>query len=386
MEKLYPSAKAELQQNSVSPFVISIPQSAISEMEKIVSCMFKWSRMKGDISEVSESFSMKKVPQNDCVLMAYDFHIDLEGRPHLIEINTNASGFLVMDLIYKTHGIKTSALEKLKDSFFEEWKLFSHSEQPPLHTCIMDENISHQKMKYEFFMYHDLMKKWGWSNEVIESSCLKVDDKGFLRTPDHTKIDFIYNRLTDFYFEKHFELKLAYENQKVCFSPHPQEYFRLADKNNIVLWSQILHSEGGLESSGFRPAAAFLNFLKKDSLDFQFLKKHIPKTFILNLDSKEQLWKQRKKLFFKPLTGYGGRGAYRGSSITKSKWDSFNTGLAQEYIPPLKWRDPESSVEWKTDIRAYVYKDQIQMIGGRAYQGQLTNFQTPRGGFCCVIS
>jgi len=56
----------------------------------------------------------------------------------------------------------------------------------------------------------------------------------------------------------------------------------------------------------------------------------------------------------------------------------------QEYIPPAIWKDPVSQEEWKFDIRAYVYRDQIQLLGGRIYKGQVTNFQNFFGGFCLV--
>jgi len=42
-------------------------------------------------------------------------------------------------------------------------------------------------------------------------------------------------------------------------------------------------------------------------------------------------------------------------------------------------------VDFKLDLRHYVYKGQTQLISARLYQGQTTNFRTPGGGFAQVI-
>ena len=42
-------------------------------------------------------------------------------------------------------------------------------------------------------------------------------------------------------------------------------------------------------------------------------------------------------------------------------------------------------VDFKLDLRHYVYKGQTQLISARLYQGQTTNFRTPGGGFAQVL-
>ena len=47
--------------------------------------------------------------------------------------------------------------------------------------------------------------------------------------------------------------------------------------------------------------------------------------------------------------------------------------------------DPRSVLaNWKFDLRFYVYEDKIQLTCARIYQGQVTNFSSPMGGFTLV--
>jgi hypothetical protein len=43
--------------------------------------------------------------------------------------------------------------------------------------------------------------------------------------------------------------------------------------------------------------------------------------------------------------------------------------------------------EMKFDVRAYAYRDEVLLLGARAYEGQVTNLRTPGGGFSaiCVV-
>jgi hypothetical protein len=38
----------------------------------------------------------------------------------------------------------------------------------------------------------------------------------------------------------------------------------------------------------------------------------------------------------------------------------------------------------KFDVRAYAYRDQPLFLGARVYQGQVTNFRSPGGGFSAI--
>ena len=43
-----------------------------------------------------------------------------------------------------------------------------------------------------------------------------------------------------------------------------------------------------------------------------------------------------------------------------------------------------SGEEYKFDLRFYVYRDALQLMVARVYQGQVTNLRTPGGGFAAV--
>ena len=358
LKQLYPSAPVIEEQllKCVSPFIIQIPSSALAQMKSTVKIIDQWC-CKNPPANAPETAKTKI--KNRAVLTAYDFHLDEQNTPRLIEINTNASGFLVTDLIHKSHGLHTLSLESLKQSFSEEWRLFSGSSSPPLYTAIVDENIDSQKMKFEFFMYKDLMNTWRWNNEVLDVKNLKINHKDKLINSKNTEIDFIYNRLTDFYLKNQPLLKQAYKKQTACFSPNPKEYFNLADKRNLCRlyeWSKNTNH----------------HLLQKTLIPSQLL------------EDTQNAWENKKTLFFKPLESYGGKGSYRGKTITKKKFSEIKNYIVQEYTPPKIWKDPVHQDYWKFDIRVYVYQNQIQLIGSRIYKGQVTNFQNTFGGFCLV--
>ena len=369
MKELYPSAplEKEVLKKTVSPFCIPLDLSFREKIKNTVKNVFLWSRLHPpENHQFTPSFS--KV-NHYSVLMAYDFHITPAGRLKLIEINTNASGFLVVDLIEKARGVSSKALNTLKASFFNEQRLFHKSCLPgkaPKNSIILDENIEQQKMNFEFFMYQDLMRSWSWPAQVVDVKEVKTSPEGRLIDSKGQEIDFVYNRLTDFYFEKWKHILQAYQNKRTVFSPHPGEYARLADKKNLCRLSDFV----------------FGRTEKVKEIDLNLLKTVVLKTDFLK--SKKLAWKNKKNLFFKPLQGYGGKSAYKGKSLSKKKLLELENCIIQEYAPPMKYKTLQPPEEWKLDIRAYAYQDQVQLIGGRIYKGQLTNFKNPGGGFCSI--
>src|SRR6185369_9668521 len=98
--------------------------------------------------------------RNESVLMAYDFHTDESGGCHLVEVNTNASGFLFSSLMEMAHLADGTAkgefepLARLRASFENEIKLWGGNPQS-FTLAISDEDIPEQKMLAEFLMYKD---------------------------------------------------------------------------------------------------------------------------------------------------------------------------------------------------------------------------------------
>ena len=384
LKKEYPNTYHFLREDSWSPvfFSESVPLSskAYEQMEQVVQSLFQLKNTEDyqqNLSQDAPETAFKKQTL-DSVLMAYDFHIDEKGIPKLIEVNTNASAFLLVNSFYQFQNRPyKEAKESLKHSFGSEWGKFKKKEEntqqkeagektqskPPTKTVLIDENILDQKMRMEFFMYKDFFKSIDWPFEIYDSQLLKTDDKGFLYSPKGDQVDFVYNRCTDFYFENHPHLRKAFLKGSCAISPHPREYYLLSDKDRLCEW-----------------------FVQKEvQPELQKIKDNLLFSKILNSENKEKIWKERKKYFFKNRKGHGGKQSYRGNSISYKKFNELcsSQGLAQEFCPPSRIKDSQGR-EWKVDFRAYVYEDQIQQLTARCYQGQLTNFRQIGSGFALV--
>jgi hypothetical protein len=60
--------------------------------------------------------------------------------------------------------------------------------------------------------------------------------------------------------------------------------------------------------------------------------------------------------------------------------------VAQEFAPPAEvdvLQDGQN-LKMKYDLRCYTYKDELQLVIARLYQGQTTNLKTVGGGFAIV--
>ena len=103
----------------------------------------------------------------------------------------------------------------------------------------------------------------------------------------------------------------------------------------------------------------------------------------------EALWRDRRRLFFKPGRGFGSGGAYRGEKLTRRVFAEILDGdyVAQALVPPGErlGRDDSGAPILKVDLRNYVYDGEVVLIAARLYQGQTTNFRTPGGGFAPVF-
>ena len=101
--------------------------------------------------------------------------------------------------------------------------------------------------------------------------------------------------------------------------------------------------------------------------------------------SEDELWANRKQLFFKPNSGFGSRGAYRGEKLTRRVFgEILQSGYVAQKLASPGERRLDEAVSLKYDVRAYVYDGKIQLMAARLYQGQTTNFRTPGGGFAQV--
>ena len=371
----YPSAYNFLKNRSWEPVFfsefISLSSQTYKQMEKIVKSLFQLKNREDyqkSLSAKAPETAFKKQRQ-DSVLMAYDFHVE-KGIPKLIEVNTNASGFLLVNSLSQLKSLPyKKAKEDLKKSFYKEWEKFKEGRsgsgrKVPQKTVLIDTDPLSQKMAVEFFMYKDFFQSMAWPFEICDSQSLKTDDRGNLYTSQGEKIDFVYNRSTDFYFENHPHLTKACLKETCAISPNPREYYLLSDKSRLCDWS----------------------LQKNEWTELKQIKNNLPFSEILNSQNKIKAWEDRKKYFFKVRKGHGGKLAYKGASLTRKKFDELYRlkGLIQEFIPPSTFKDSKGQ-EWKLDFRVYVYEDQIQQLTARSYRGQLTNFSQEGSGFAVVV-
>lgn len=311
---------------------------------------------------------------NPSILMCYDFHIDPSGQPKLIEINTNASGFLLSCVITEAAGLASleKELNKFKTVFLKDLRAAAFPLKDSLQVAIVDEDPKSQKMYFEFTMYEQLFRDWGHAPIILDvSQVLYEEDQNELRGPSG-RIDFVYNRYTDFYLEQPASkaMRQAFFKKACVFSPHPKRYALESDKQRLLDLNQLLE-QGSIGDQASIGGASELNAIKSVLLKAQR---------VVDFASSEALWEQRKKYFFKPLRAFGGKSAYRGSSISHKVFDRIQGDdfVAQEFVPP-----PEID-GWKFDLRFFAYAGEIQLGIARVFQGQTTNFQSVGGGFSAL--
>lgn len=100
----------------------------------------------------------------------------------------------------------------------------------------------------------------------------------------------------------------------------------------------------------------------------------IPRTQTVNSANADQLWSNRRKLFFKLATGYGRRAAYRGEKLTRRVWEEILTSnyVAQAFEPPSERviRDAASPLALKLDLHNYVYDGVVRLLAARLHAGR----------------
>ena len=115
----------------------------------------------------------------------------------------------------------------------------------------------------------------------------------------------------------------------------------------------------------------------------------VPTTRIVDPSLAAQWWSERKRWFFKPVAGFGGRAAYRGDKLTRGVFESILGGayVAQAIVPPSERTIERDGalVPLKLDLRNYTWNRRIELVAARLYLGQTTNFRTPGGGFAPVF-
>ncbi len=319
------------------------------------------------------------------VCMGYDFHLSTQG-PQVIEVNTNAGGLLLnvalaraqeaccdeLNWAFPSNARRDTLRQTIFDMFAEEWRL-QRGVLPWRSLVIVDSAPADQYLAPEFELFRQLFAEHGIRAAVADPSELIWQGGKLLH--QGAPVDMVYNRLTDFYLTEnaHRALRQAHETNAVVLTPHPRAHALLADKRNLIALSQ----------------SELLLAWGASAVDRKVLANNVPVTRLVTLERSDELWSQRRQLFFKPVAGYGAKAAYRGDKLTKRVWSEIleNDFVAQSLVPP-SGRMIEvdgAQTDLKFDIRAYTYGGQVQLLAARMYAGQTTNFRTQGGGFAPVI-
>ncbi len=317
-------------------------------------------------------------------MMGYDFHVTVEG-PRLIEVNTNAGGAFFNAILARAQRaccadafppfeIDTAAKfgAKVARMFFEEWRQQRGSGRPR-RIAIVDDAPEQQHLFPEFQLAEALLDEHGLETVIADPGELEPGPSGLIF--HGLPIDLVYNRLVDFALDEatHSALRAAYLDDSVVVTPNPHVHALFADKRNLAALSDI----ETLRTWGLMPN------------DVETLQGGVLKTVVVSPSNIEDLWRERRGLFFKPARGYGGKAAYRGEKLTHKVWADISAGeyVAQAYAAPSSRGvavDGERTA-LKVDVRIYTYAGSPLLAAARLYRGQTTNMRTPGGGFAPVL-
>jgi hypothetical protein len=323
-------------------------------------------------------------PENFGVLMGYDFHLTDAG-PRLIEINTNAGGSLL-------NGFRTAALcdpqqlaavcsgllhvdeiqERIVDTFRAEFAAARGPDATLRTLAIVDERPHEQLLHPEFELFRELFARFGIDSLIGDTAELARGSTGRVELGG-TPIDMVYQRDTDFALAtpRSAALRAAYLGDEIVVTPAPREHHLLADKRRLTIFS----SPESLANLG----------VGRD--DAAFLAEVVPETRLLADMSFDEAWSTRKQWVFKPAAAFGSKAVYRGDKISRRKLDQIHPEpgfVAQRKIAAGAVHIDDGRQQMKFDVRAYAYRHEVLLLGARVYQGQVTNFRSPGGGFSAI--
>jgi hypothetical protein len=338
-----------------SPQVLTLPAGRFEAMRAVVEAVERVAGLPGWGAPQAEDRAQG-------VFYGYDFHVD-EAGVHLIEINTNAGG-AYLNALLRGSQLGQQAQDGLETEFLamfrNEWRRERGTAELAC-VAIVDEAPESQYLYPEFVLAQRVFERAGIMALIAGPEALTFVEGGVYCAG--RRVDLVYNRLTDFDLGGLPQLAEAWRARQVVVTPHPAAYARYADKRHLVRLTD----------------PDFLMGIGADAQDVAVLQAGVPQTRVVQGEP-DTWWAERKQWFFKPFSGYGSKGAYRGDKLTRRVFDEVMKGgyIAQRLAPPGEHSG------FKFDLRCYVYGGGIQLVAARLYQGQTTNFRTPGGGFALV--
>jgi hypothetical protein len=313
--------------------------------------------------------------------LGFDFHLS-PGGPKLIEINTNAGGGLLAAMqggaalaccgtTLQQALAGTSFEARVVDMLVAEWQGAGHEGRPRT-VAIVDEAPERQYLYPEFLLVQGVLRRAGIAAVIASPEDFSISSGRLLAAGE--PVDLVYNRLTDFALEAPGDrvLREAYLDGIAVVTPNPRSHALYADKRALAL----LGNADWLRAAGLEPRLA------------ELLGAAVPRTERVHAADADRLWQQRKALFFKPVAGFGSRGAYRGDKLTRRVFAEILRGgyVAQALVPPAERAVSGSEAPLKFDVRNFAYAGEVQLLAARLWHGQTTNFRSEGGGFAPVLT
>lgn len=365
---------------------VFLPASSIEAMQEVVTAIHAVSRLPGYRDRVLAWAPpiARQDPGPLGAFMGFDFHLT-EAGPKVIEVNTNAGGAFLNDLLAKAQNACCRLMEPRARAFpgvdfadetvrmFEAEYRLHGAGRPLSRIAIVDDDPESQYLYPEFILARQMLTRAGYETVIASPESLHFTGTELLH--EGRAVDLVYNRLVDFALDQpnHGALRRAYEARVVAVTPNPHNHALFADKQNLVL----LSDQAELARIGV--PAGLADVLRA-----------VPRTIILSPENAMELWKNRREFFFKPMRGYGSKAVYRGDKITRGVFDQIAKGdyVCQSFAPPGErmMRIEGVPTPRKVDVRLYAYAGKTLLAAARIYQGQTTNFRTPGGGFAPVFA
>ncbi len=366
---------------------VFVRRADVETMQKVVTAIHRVSELPKYVQTVLEwaPSIARFAPGPIGAFMGFDFHLTTDG-PRLIEVNTNAGGAFINAELARAQRACCNEVELAIRSadelaafdssvirmFESEWSRQRNAGRLTT-VAIVDDAPEQQFMYPEFRLAQNLLEAHGIEAMIADPSELSLVGRELHARG--RRLDLVYNRLVDFAFDapQHEVLRTAYLDGLVVVTPSPRAHALFADKRNLTLLSDAdrLRSLGAVEE------------------DVRVLELAVPRSQFVTQANAESLWRSRRDLFFKPATGYGSKGVYRGSSVTRGKFASIveDGYIAQQYVPPSEKlvKINGESLPQKVDVRLYTYDGRRLLSAARLYRGQATNLRTPGGGFAPVF-
>lgn len=385
-----PIAAADLTAGSIpyAQTILALPLAQLAVMRRTIEILFRVAHGPAYAARVDEAAGETARFESGAhgVFMGYDFHLTGHG-PQLIEINTNAGGALL-------NGLHTASLcdrdrlewlccdpppiESVEDdivaTFRSELESVRGSGARLRRVAIVDDRPEEQFLRPEFELFAELFARHGIEARIGDTRELVRAEAGGIALGGWP-VDLVYLRDTDFQLasERTRTLRAAYLAGEVVVTPTPREHHLLADKRRLEIFSSVEQ----LRALGVDPEEA------------AFLAGVVPETRPLASLSFDEAWAGRRNWVFKPAASFASRAVYRGDKISRRKLAEIHADpgfLAQRRVEPgrTRVRTPRGDREMKFDVRAYAYRDEIFLLGARAYEGQVTNMRSPGGGFSAI--